>query len=73
MNNNTVTPANTPEKKPVRVSFAEQPTFLEGTQCPLKVAKWAHANGIVEKEQVDTMEKFVNGEIDYGTMRSMCG
>ena len=52
------TPANTP---------------TESYICPLKVAKWAHAGGLVEQEQVDAMEKFTKGEMDYGTMRSMCG
>lgn len=32
-----------------------------------------HEIGRVDKEQVDIMKKFVNGEVDYGTMRSMCG
>lgn len=53
---------------------SEQPTPPNSPGlCPLKVAKWAHAGGMVEKEQVDAMEAFVKGEMDYGTMRSMCG
>lgn len=41
--------------------------------CPLKVAKWAHSVGLVEEEQVDAMESFTKGEMDYGEMRSRCG
>ena len=41
--------------------------------CPLKVAKWANENGLVGKDQVENMEKIVNGTIDYATTRSLCG
>ena len=54
----TATPTNTPTHKPL---------------CPLKVAKWAHSAGLVEEEQVTAMESFNKGEMDYSTMRSMCG
>lgn len=40
---------------------------------PVKVAKWAHAKGIVDKDQVDAMEQFSEGKMDYATMRSLCG
>ena len=43
------------------------------SMCPLQVAKWANENGLVGKDQVENMEKFVNGTIDYATMRSLCG
>ena len=43
------------------------------TICPLQVAKWANENGLVGKDQVENMEKFMNGTIDYATMRSLCG
>ena len=39
----------------------------------LTFTKHLYNEGVVDKEQVDTMEKFVKGEIDYGTMRSICG
>jgi len=39
----------------------------------LTFTKHLYNEGVVDKEQVDIMEKFVKGEIDYGTMRSMCG
>ena len=35
--------------------------------------KKMHEIGRIDKEQVDVMQKFVNGEVDYGTMRRMCG
>ena len=35
--------------------------------------KKMHEIGRIDKEQVDVMQKFVNGEVDYGTMRSICG
>ena len=40
---------------------------------PLVVANAAHNAGLVKKEQVNAMELFTNGEMDYGTMRSLCG
>ena len=59
---NPVTPPETPANTPT-----------ESHLCPLKVAKWAQTTGLVEQEQVDAMEKFTKGEMEYGTMRSMCG
>lgn len=41
--------------------------------CPLKFTKWAQTAGLVEEDQVDAMESFTKGEIDYGEMRSRCG
>ena len=35
--------------------------------------KKMHEIGRIDKEQVDVMQKFVNGEVDYGIMRSICG
>lgn len=32
-----------------------------------------HAIGRIDKEQVDVMDAFMSGKVDYGTMRSMCG
>ena len=67
--NEPETPVNTPETGAIKQPELPNSPGL----CPLKVAKWAHAGGMIEKEQVDAMEAFVKGEIDYGTMRSMCG
>ena len=63
------------KKTDTQVTTPETPanTPTESHLCPLRVAKWAHADGLVEQEQVDAMEKFTKGEIDYGTMRSTCG
>ena len=32
-----------------------------------------HRHGYIPKEQVDAIEDFKEGKIDYGMMRSMCG
>jgi len=40
---------------------------------PVNVAKWAHKKGIVPKQQVDAMQEFTDGKMDYATMRSLCG
>ena len=39
----------------------------------MEFTKELYETGRIEKEQVDVMQKFVNGEVDYATMRSMCG
>ena len=40
---------------------------------PVNVAKWAHKKGLVPKQQVDAMQAFTDGKMDYATMRSLCG
>ena len=39
----------------------------------LSFTKALYAKGMIPKNQVDAMEKFTKGEMDYGTMRSLCG
>ena len=39
----------------------------------LTFTKHFYNEGVIDKEQVDAMEQFVKGEVDYGTMRSICG
>ena len=44
----------------------EEPEVLTFTRA-------MYSAGKVDKSQVDAMEKFANGKMDYGTMRSLCG
>ena len=39
----------------------------------LKFARTMHVQGVIPKEQVDAVDDYVKGKIDYGMMRSMCG
>ena len=39
----------------------------------LQFTKVMYNAGKIPKEQVDAMELFTKGEMDYGTMRSLCG
>ena len=51
---------------------ADTTTTQEET-TPINVAKWAHNKGLVELEQVNAMQDFMEKKIDYATMRSLCG
>lgn len=39
----------------------------------IEFTKAMHQIGGIDEQQVDAMQSFINGGIDYGTMRSMCG
>ena len=62
------------EPKQPEVNTQETETKQERPEpSVLQFTRQLHAQGIVPVEQVDAMEKFTKGEIDYGTMRSLCG
>ena len=63
MDNNTQPETTTTQKE----------TTNTQTTTPVDVAKWAYERGIVPVEEVHAMQDFVDGKIDYTTMRSMCG
>ena len=62
-------PVTENEKEPTKVKNEEEkkePEFLTFTRA-------MHSAGAVDKSQVDAMELFADGKMDYGTMRSLCG
>ena len=62
------------EQESKRVVNNEQTNNSESSLNDVMIfTKKMHEIGRIDTEQVDVMQKFVNGEIDYGTMRSICG
>tara|TARA_B100001758_G_C18225409_1_gene512467 strand:+ start:40 stop:243 length:204 start_codon:yes stop_codon:yes gene_type:complete len=64
--NKNPVPVNTNDTKESDVKVEEEPEVLQFT-------KMMYNAGRIPKEQVDAMEMFTKGEMDYGTMRSLCG
>lgn len=62
-------------KKPVPVKANDTNKDVKVEEEPevLQFTKMMYNAGRIPKEQVDAMEMFTKGEMDYGTMRNLCG